>query len=351
MQFQCHSCTNAPQTGGSGAIYYPVTNGQVDSPRGCTWACLPPFKIYSGQCVACTLVNPIHPGVPCAHPWLAYTSSVGNGTTGVLNGVRYRIFRFTSSGYIQFSQNVTVDLLIIGGGGAGGGAYSGGAGGGGGAGQVILVYGVLARGGLNATIYVGAGGAGRAGYTGYRPESSYVTLDSKFSALYGGSGGGTQFAGTSGASTGGSGDSSYVYSHYRGYSGYYGGVDTTGMSGGGGGGSTGNGADSVSCKAGNGGTGTILFGNSTDTFFGVQNLAVAGGGGGGTGQAGCPAGAGAAGGGDGTSGASAPGLNAQPNTGSGGGGASSQGGGFVPGGNGGSGLVVVRFVDEACACA
>ena len=352
---QCQPCTNAPAVGSSGAGFYAVTNGQLDAPLGCTWACLPPFKAYLGQCVPCALANPVHPGMPCTHPWLAVNASAGNGTTGVLAGVAYRFIRFNASGYFVFSQNVTVDILVVAGGGAGGGvpSWTVGAGGGGGAGQVVLAYNLSVSANVVYTVSVGKGGTGYLGSFGNPAGSSSIKPSLLTNAYLGGGGAPPGNKGATGASGGGSGSGRTDYPNNS-LTSFQGGPGLTNLAGGGGG-SACQGGVSSACQSGNGGCGTVLSANTPMTFFDpVSNLILAGGGGGGSAMQGCPAGAGAAGGGAGAAGASADGQSALPNTGSGGGGGSVNGAGALngaKGGDGGSGLVVVRFLDESCACA
>lgn len=354
FQTQCQPCTNYPVVGSSGAEYYALTNAQLDSPQGCTWACRPPFKIYLGQCVACELANLAHAGMFCTHPWLSVNASAGAGAVGVLDGVRYRMIRFNASGYVVFSQNATVDLLIVAGGAAGGTVPSGivGAGGGGGAGQVIMGYNVSVQANVLYTVRVGLGGFGNYESSGDLAQSSSFKPTLLLGAYRGGTGGSPGWKGATGASGGGAG-SNYIDVYPNSLTNFYGGAGKTNMAGGGGG-SACIGGSALSCQAGSGGCGTVLWKNSSLTFFDPDtNLMIAGGGGGGSALQECPAGFGAAGGGAGGSGASSDGQSALPNTGSGGGGGSVNGAGALngaKGGDGGSGLVVLRFVDESCGC-
>lgn len=355
FQSRCQPCTNAPSVGATGAQFYAVTNGQIGAPQGCTWACLPPFRIYLGQCEPCTLANLKNPGLPCTHPWLTVNSSVGDGKVGVLNGVKYRMIRFNASGSFVFNQNVTVDLLIVAGGGAGGGVLSSivGAGGGGGAGQVVLGYNLSVKANVMYTVVVGDGGTGNLGNFGSPAKSSSVTPFLINSAYHGGSGGPNGFKGSVGASGGGCG-SEYTISPANSLLNFQGGLGAPGLAGGGGG-SACQGANPQACQAGDGGCGTVLWENSSLTFFEPNaSLVLAGGGGAGSSLQGCPAGVGAAGGGSGADGAIPNGQNASPNTGSGGGGGAVNSGSALTGakgGNGGSGLVILRFIDEPCSCA
>ena len=355
MQTQCRPCTNAPNTSLTGASYYPRTNGQLDSPLGCNWECVVPYKIYSGQCIRCNTTNPYDASKPCVNPGLTVNSSAGPGVRVTLGGVAYRLIRFNASGTIQFDQDVTIDLLLLGGGGAGGGVYSTvGAGGGGGAGRVVLRYGYKANQGVTVQVLVGEGGSSDPvdGYSAYSSQVQY-TWPNGLSALRGGGGGTAGLSGFSGASSGGAGSSTGLAG--LAYFGYRGGTDSTrGSMGGGGGGSAWIGGNSLACQGGAGGPGRWLLSNQSSTLFDPDaRFLVAGGGGGGSSIGGCQGGPGSAGGGDGSpGGGDLPGMDAAPNSGSGGGGASSTSGTVdLAGGRGGSGLVVLRYVEDECVCA
>jgi hypothetical protein len=359
--FQCQPCTNQPLVAGTAAAYYAVTNGQEDSPAGCVWACYFPYKIYNGQCVPCAPTDPLRLGPSCAFPGLTLNSSAGPGAHATLGNLTYRLVTFNASGYIQFSQNTTVDLLLVGGGGAGGAVPSGrGAGGGGGAGQVLLAYGVKLLANVSYAITVGAGGAWTSG-AGTAAQSSTIA---GLRALYGGNGGGgydnSGSGGSVGASGGGTGSSgsNATTAGATGTAGYPGGGTTGALMAGGGGGAGCAGGTSQACasgainggngdRSGAGGCGRVMWANSSSTlFFAGVNKSIAGGGGGGSSWPLCPAGA------AGDAAGAGGGLPALPNTGAGGGGASSQSASnpFTPGGAGGSGVVVVRYVDETCVC-
>ena len=352
---QCQPCTNAPNVNGSGAEFFPITNGQQDSPGGCTWGCKSPFKISNGECVPCTLLNPVNASLPCKHPWLSVNSSAGNGTNATLNGITYRLIRFNQSGSIKFSTTVLVDVLVVGGGGAGGGAFlQNGAGGGGGAGQVLLSYGCTAIAKAVMTVVIGKGGIGQQGPGGRAATSSSINnlIPAGNSAFFGANGGPSGFPGFSGASSGGSG-SFPIRSVSTAATGFVGGGDTTGgFMGAGGGGSTARGGDSLACQGGNGGAGTTLLSSNQATLFDLSPaLLIGGGGGGGSGIPGCPGGLPGQGAGAGSDGGDANGSDAAPNSGAGGGGASSaSGNSSFAGGNGGSGLVILRYIDDQCVC-
>lgn len=365
---QCQPCTNAPNVSTSGAEFYAVTNGQQDSPRGCTWACKFPFKTLNGQCIACTLVNPNNVSIPCRLPGWGVNSSAGVGNLGGLGSTSYRMIQFNTSGYITFSVDTTVDILAVGGGGAGGAVpiYRG-AGGGGGAGQVLLAYNVIFRANVTYPVTVGAGGTWASG-AGTPAKSSSVA---GYQALPGGNGGaglGTDGSrgsiGASGGGTGSSGTSTLTVGGGA-LAGFPGGGTTGAFMAGGGGGFGCAGETSQACAmaaltngngdhSGAGGCGIVMWLNKSNTFFFPgSSPELAGGGGGGSSWLYCPAGTSSAGG-------AGSGQSAPDNSGSGGGGASAQPltgtfdpnapVPFMPGGAGGSGVVVLRYVDTACVC-
>ena len=197
---------------------------------------------------------------------------------------------------------------------------------GGGAGQVSIMYGVAATRGRNYTIKIGAGGAGVIGTYGVVGSSSAAFGVTAIAGGDGGPGtGNTGALGQIGASGGGSGSTGYPpfnrTSSY--YTGFPGGADAVGNMGAGGGGWLGPGGASQACAGGTGGAGGAIAG------FGLGIVGT--GGAGGSNSTGC---------------AGANGTNAT-SYGSGGGGGNSGG----AGGNGGPGVVIVRFVAEACVCA
>ena len=242
--------------------------------------------------------------------------------------------------------NYSVEYLVVAGGGAGGGNAGGGGGAGGYRASTATV--TIATG---YTVTVGAGGSGGTGNGANGGNSVFSTITS----TGGGGGGGLQTdtasarAGASGGSGGGGGgtgnDNVGVASGGSGTSGQGNSGGSSGTSpsscirdGGGGGGSTGAGGAASGQSAGGGGIGTVWSNGGS----------YAGGGGGGNTNytayscgADQPGGAGNSGGGNG--GSAANGSSATTNTGSGGG-----GGGFSPsnaysGGNGASGIVIVRY--------
>jgi hypothetical protein len=239
-------------------------------------------------------------------------------------------------------SSITCNYLVVAGGGGGGAALSGGAGGGG-AGAVRIGTSSFSVG--SYAISVGAGGAGGSTFSGSSgTDSAIVTVvtatggggggtgssgtspSSEFNGKNGGSGGGggadgstsgTAGTGTTGGNNGGTGFASGTGNN---------------RAGGGGGGAGGTGSNAASATAGNGGAGTASSISGTSVTYG-------GGGGGGS-----PGSAGSGGsGGGGAGGDSAAGTAGTDGLGGGGGGASDSVGGFLAGGDGGNGVVVISY--------
>ena len=245
-------------------------------------------------------------------------ANVGAKATGgdfIGNDGSYFYHVFNSSGTFTPLQSLSTDILVVAGGGGGGGAVNGSLGGGGGAGgyQYFTGQAVTATG---YSITVGAGGAGG----NSSPSSGLNGSNSVFGALTASVGGGGGGSGH-GSSTGGSG------------------------SNGGSGGGAGFSANTTTI----GGTGTTGQGNDG----GPEGVGGGGSGGGGAGGAGSnpTAGAGLAnsvagssityaigGSGSGSSGSGVTPANPTANRGIGG-----DAGWNAAGGNGGSGLVIVRY--------
>lgn len=254
---------------------------------------------------------------------------------------------FRSSGVFRPNQAITADYLVVAGGGSGGTATSGAAGGGGAGGLRSTVTATGGGGSLESalsltantdyTVTVGAGGTVRA--NGSNSVFSTITstgggrggsrsVSGELNGATGGSGGGGSGDDTS--TTGGSGTAN------QGYGGGTGGNNVNAGGGGGGAGAVGSAreAGSGTRAGGAGGAGVAVAITGTSVTY------AGGGGGGGTiGANGGTAGSGGGGaGGTGSGGSNAE--NGVPNTGGGGGGASNSGG---YSGNGGSGIVIVRY--------
>jgi len=263
---------------------------------------------------------------------------------------------FAASGTFTPQQSLTCDYLVIAGGGGSSAFSSGGGCGGGGAGGLRST--LVATGGGGSlesaiavtaqayTITVGAGGTyvnGANGNAGSNSTFSTITSTGGGYGAYSGNGG-----------NGGSGGGGYGYpagsftggtrvtgQGYAGGNGSTDGATWTASAGGGGAGAVGTTTTSDGA-GGNGGIGVSIpiFANVTGTGIATY---YAGGGGGGTTKPNTVAGAGGTGGGGAGGRQGQAGLNAIANTGSGGGGAG--GAGSSVAGNGGSGIVIIRYAN------
>ena len=254
---------------------------------------------------------------------------------------------------------VVARYLLVGGGGAGGGC----AGGGGGAGAVVTATELALSRNVKYTVVIGSGGTGTTGNGGNGGGSSFYGPGVTLVATGGGGGGGVRSsdaAGVQGASGGGAGgghpDNAGQMQGGNGTAGFAGGNSGSSpfsctRTGGGGGGSSAVGDNAAGYVAGSGGAGT------SSNIGGGTVLVAGGGGGGGTDGPlfNCPthtAGLGNSGGGNGSvkngvgpmpdQARLGDGQAALPNTGSGGGGGAFSGSSDWLGGNGGSGLFVIR---------
>ena len=250
----------------------------------------------------------------------------------------YWYHAFLSSGTFTPATALSCDVLVVAGG--GGGHHAGG-----GAGGYRSTTG-LSLTTSATTVTIGAGGAGAdwvSGTVTNGNNSVFSTITStaggsggNVSAVAnnngaaGGSGGGGGGVNAGNSSTGGAGNAG-SFSPVEGYAGgnYTGGTNNTVAAGGGGAGGVG-GNVAASTTAGAGGAGSNAHSSWLSvTGLGVSGYLAGGGGGGNNGTAGI-AGSGGGGAGDGSA--------AVANTGSGGGGK------FGVGGNGGSGLVIIRYL-------
>lgn len=260
----------------------------------------------------------------------------------------YWYHAFLSSNVFTPTQALTVDTLVIAGGGAGAGrGFGDNGGGGGGAGGVLYQTSLAATANNNYQVIVGAGGAGAAG-AGNRGGNSYITgLTSN--AITGGAAGSSGWNIVGGSGSGSDGNTTITVNggnnstSGQGNSGGTGATPSASGSGGGGGGGAGSaGANGSGQTGGNGGSGTSSFTSwASATGTGVSNVYAGGGGGsGGSGSAGS---GGSGGGGAGRNYASSGnGTAGTANTGSGGG-CGNKTGSPATGGNGGSGIVIVRY--------
>ena len=264
------------------------------------------------------------------------------GTGGTIThdgGYTYHAFLSGTDTFVPPVGVASYEILIVGGGGGGGQRV----GGGGGAGAVIYKAAVINDQASKAVV-VGAGGAGSDTYTVPGSDGSTSSLGT-ISAI--GGGGGETYGGSTGrpGASGGGG----CYNAHLGGAGTVGlgnkggkGINASGYGAGGGGGVVSQGDDATTTKAGDGGLGVYIAAFSS---FGASGFF---GGGGGAGTNTGTEGYGNHGGGNGRTGASkAAGYAATANTGSGGGGSSDGTGTGYPGGTGGSGVVIIRYLTPA----
>ncbi len=296
----------------------------------------------------------------------AAASSGGTITTYSSGGTNYKVHIFTSSGTFAVAAGAgyTAAYLIVAGGGGGGGHMSGGwyndPGGGGGAGGMLTST-VTVTANTNYTVVVGAGGVSSS--TGYAGNGGNSTCFSQTAIGGGGGGAGAannataQRIGQNGGSGGGGGGPANVVAVAAGGAGTSGQGNAGGAGGrsspqdqisGGGGGRGGAGESAVfGSRSGVGGQG---FANSLGTGSAVNY--AGGGGGGGTNQggvyytAGRPGGTGGGGRGGDNNNSAATATAGGVNTGGGGGGAGGTAGApsayVAP--NGGSGIVIIRYI-------
>ena len=267
----------------------------------------------------------------------------------IVNDGTYWYHAFLSSGIFIPNQTVNCDALVIGGGGGGGGGYGNQGQGGGGAGGIFYGTNKSFTSG-NYVVTIGAGGNGGPYDTGgaiLTPGFNGVdsSITSLTSAIGGGGGAANSAAGNGGSGGGGmnfggvGGTSTQTSTGGTGY----------GNAGGNGGGGTnqfggsGGGSGSAGTFGGSGGAGLNTWSSwATTTATGVSGFYA---GGGGTSYISGTTAGGSGGGGAGSNTFGGAGGSGVVNTGSGGGGAyGGNVGGFINrGGNGGSGLVIIRY--------
>ena len=267
---------------------------------------------------------------------------------------QYRVFASGTSSLSVSAKALTADILVVAGGGGGGTA----AGGGGGAGGIGYTSGaILAIGSYSTSVGTGGGGAtgdGGSGASGGNSVFNTITA-------YGGGGGNHGGAGASGGSGGGCGYSngpggsatqgSGAASHYGNSGGAFG-RSSSGApySSSGGGGAGGVGGTSSEASGGVGGVGLSTWSSwGTATGYG-QNISGTywfGGGGGGSRDSVLAAGGNGGGGAGGTviTASANKATDGLANTGGGGGGGDVRGTSYPPlrAGNGGSGIIIVRY--------
>jgi len=263
------------------------------------------------------------------------------GDTIMTDGT-YWYHAFRSSGTFTPQKGLSCDVLVVAGGG-GGGSRSGGGGGAGG------LYYTTTSVGTAQTVTVGAGGtAGSRAVNGTNGSNSvFGSLTAAVGGGFGGSAAAAIIAGNAGGS-GGGGCNNGVGGTATSGQGFAGGSSNSSSFDAGGGG--GAGAVGANASTGSGGSGAGAGGAGVNTYStwlnttgtGVSGFIAGGGGGGSYGSSNHGAG-GSGGGGAGADSAPTAGT---ANTGGGGGGAgnSANTNGTPVGANGGSGLVIVRYL-------
>jgi hypothetical protein len=335
----------APGSPAEGAMYYDSGSDVVKVYNGSSWNTISNF------------------------PYKTAGGIVTNYTSG---SDTYIVHTFLESGKFFVHSTTTIDYLIVGGGGGGGGdmgaGNNGNAGGGGAGGMLVATSYAIAVG--EHAITVGAGGHNNKGaYNANNGgDSSIGSLFTAFGGGHGGSYPGTTHVPGSGngtvGSAGGQGQSGSITAGWTGTpaQGNFGSPYSGGTiwGGGGGGGAGGAGFEATGTNGSTGGYGGSALGNAfrtgaTEYYAGggagsthdSYNLAGLGGnsrdpnqkGGGGDGKWGQA-------GGHGLQGGAVHASNGLPNTGGGGGGGEGGGSGDANGqrsGDGGSGIVVIRY--------
>jgi hypothetical protein len=269
----------------------------------------------------------------------AQTSVTLDGASG---SQTFNLPRSTAGG-LTLGLGFEVEYLVIGGGGAGGstGTTSDGVDGTGGGGAGGFVEGTISLTNQSYAVSVGAGGANVSRGV-VRGENGGNSTFSTFTAIGGGGGGGYRLTGNAGGSGGGGGGRlSTAGGSATSGQGFGGGSaqsqDNGGQASGGGGGGAGAAGQSgnTSEKGGDGGIGKI------STITGESVYYAGGGGGGGINAQGGPLDSQGLGGSGGGGNAVRTGTGVAGTNGLGGGGGGV--GDFGAGGNGGSGVVVVRY--------
>lgn len=316
-----------------------------------------------------------------------FSASGGTESTATIGGVAYKVHTFTSSGtFVVQSGSASVEYLVVAGGGSGGIQHSGGGGAGG---FRTSVTGATSGGGGSAesaptiisgsyTVTIGAGGAKNTvlgngnGTRGNNGGNSTVAFTSAITSTGGGRGGRySNISGDAGGSGGGAGTDSSSGGAGTANQGFAGGsASSHGSSGGGGGGGGGAGAVGANASGGTGDGGVGVSSSIDGTAYHyagggggarVVNTGLNGsrsgnggnGGGGGAGDGSDSSASGGTGGagrnaggnglpasGNGSPAGASPGGNGGANTGGGGG---SSGRFDSLAGNGGSGIVILRY--------
>jgi hypothetical protein len=283
-----------------------------------------------------------------AEPQISTAKATGGTIYYAADGYTYH--KFTSSGTFTPSQALTADLLVVGAGGGGGEL-----GGGGGAGGLLLQSGRSLSSGVGYTVTINGGGAGAVGYGNQGGAGGNAVFDTSTAIGGGGGGGGAGGNGGSGGGAGSTTAGSSTQGNSGGATGYgnAGGAYTSGAGRGGGGGAGGVGGGGFTRNYGHDGgiglTNSLINAMGGATLAGQQvgsNFYFAGGGGGSGDSGGINQDSigGFGGGGAGKGKVASTGVAGTANTGGGGGGGGHNSGATYPGGAGGSGIVIVRYL-------
>jgi hypothetical protein len=306
---------------------------------------------------------------------IGYTDACGNGFTTVAPySDGYTVYIITSGSGVTFDTPYAfpakIDYLVVGGGGGGGAGDAGGSGGGGGGAGGYLTGSTDISAGTTYTLNVGAGGTGVAGNNGNNGGTSSISgTGISLSAAGGGGGAENFFVGNNGASGGGGGlrndlsggtgntPSTTPAQGYNGGNALFSNGGGTGRGGGGGGalapGDNGSGSNCFNSSYFNVGQGGDGGSGKANNIAGSGLVYYAGGGGAGTydreaGRGGLGGGGSGAGGGNTSAGFLGYGQDASANTGGGGGGSTTgTSTAAIAGGDGGSGIIVLRHLSYA----
>ncbi len=264
-------------------------------------------------------------------PTVSTSQSILVSTTGsstITTDGLYTVVTFTGDGSFSVTGgSITVDDLVVAGGGAGGGQNAGGGGAGG------LIYTTSESVSGTSSITVGTGGIGTTGYSGGGNGSD--SLFNGHTAI--GGGGGGAYNGINGQNGGSGGGSGATGTHGNGTLGQGNnggdGANLSPYAGGGGGGA---GAVGETVNPGIGGVGLQYSISGTPTYY-------AGGGGGGGNSGSAAGGNGGGGHGENAESGGTPGTNGLGGGGGGGGETGDPNGGK----DGGSGVVIIRYLTSA----
>ena len=339
---------------GSYVLYVYNTDGTNGaSPAGITYSAIPVWVTASGALTGATLDASYSTSVSATGDSITYSVTTGslptglslNASTGAITGTPTVEATSTFSITATDAQNqavarsfsiavvavVSLDYLVVAGGGGGGCGYYGG---GGGAGGYRTAANYLVNPGSAITVTVGSGGTA-SGSVSVNGTNGSNSVFEAITSIGGGGGASrsTSSAGNSGGSGGGASFQDFLGGAGTAGQGNRGGNLVTGEFGGSGGGAGAAGTGASNGVVSPGGIGLASSISGTSTYY-------AGGGGGG--KYGVVSAGGLGGGGAG--GAAVPFAAAVAGTANTGGGGGGGGDNAVPGANGGSGVVILRFL-------